>query len=81
MSKTTSRISFLSFRVSPSSAALFTAALTICLLLALTGFAGAGQGTAILTEENVRHSRVREYLTRRDAERALAKALREAGET
>lgn len=36
MSKIKSHISFLSFRVQPSSAALLTAALTICLVLALT---------------------------------------------
>ena len=41
MSKTKSRNSLLSFRVPPSSAALFTAALTICLVLALTGSATA----------------------------------------
>jgi tetratricopeptide (TPR) repeat protein len=41
MSKTKSRISLLSFRVPPSSAALFTAALTICLVLTLTSSATA----------------------------------------
>jgi predicted aspartyl protease/Flp pilus assembly protein TadD len=66
MSKIKSRISFLSFRVQPSSAALFTAALTICLVLALTSSATAA---AVIGDK-----------TRSRAERALREGEYELAE-